>query len=110
MSAVDRAGLTVSVTGGTGAQYVPRDTIQRIQLVRVDRADSLKNGAIIGASVGAGYALGVLIYIAAGGEGGEPASRYWVEGPAIGAAIGAAAGVLVDRLKAGKQKVTIYVR
>lgn len=110
VTTVDAAGIRVSADRSGSVEHVPRQTIQRIQLVQVDRADSLKNGALIGAAIGVAYILTGLTYVAVHGEGGEPPSRSWLEWPAIGAAIGAWAGMLVDALKAGKQKVTIYVR
>lgn len=105
----DPASLSVGLHVGAPPQRILRTEIRRIRFVRADRSDSLKNGTLVGAAVGVGYVIGMLAYIAAGGEEGEPSTAQWFTGPLIGAAAGAGIGAWIDSARAGKRKETVFV-
>jgi hypothetical protein len=73
--------------------------------------DTLKNGAIIGAVVGAAGlgALAALICNAYQEEGGASCLRDTLRGAAIGAAIGIGAGVAVDAAFTRHAGVTVRI-
>lgn len=109
LAEVDAAAVAVRVPGGTTPARVPRAEIRRLQTITGNDADSVRNGALIGAAVGAAYVVAVLTYIGAGGEGGEPAAGNWLAGPPLGAAAGAGIGALIDSMRSGPRKVTVFV-
>jgi hypothetical protein len=71
---------------------------------RIDGVDSIKDGAWIGAGVGAGVALvtGVLAYAVDGGDGGE-AFAFGLAWGGIGFGMGAMAGAVIDGCHEGRR-------
>ena len=58
------------------------------------RRDSVVNGTLIGAAVGAGYGIAAVVAIESGGDNGRSGTRVAV--PLLSAAIGAGVGALID--------------
>lgn len=109
VAGVDAGAITVSAAEGTSSERLPKQDIRQVQVVRRDRADSKKNGAAIGALVGAVYVIAGLAYVAANGDAGEPSSGAWATAPA-GAAVGAGLGTLIDAAMKRPHRVTVYRR
>lgn len=102
---VDATGIRIRAS--SGSLRFARAEVRRIaRVLRGD--DSLKNGAIIGAAIGAGYVLVVLAMLAADGDA-EITPAGSVAGGALFTGIGAAIGALVDSLRHGEREEVIYV-
>jgi hypothetical protein len=78
------------------------------------RQDSLKNGAVVGAVVGIAAALfGVYLCNAVGEEGDPPCWRGALALGAIGAGVGAAAGIGIDAARSRQpaiRQIAVHVR
>lgn len=95
------------VAGESGRTIVARrEDIRQVAVIFEGKSDSIRNGALIGALIGAGYASGVLIYLAGGddSQGGGRAAASVV----VGAAIGAGIGALIDKARSRQVKQVIY--
>lgn len=95
------------VVGESGGTSVARRAdVRQVAVIVEGKSDSLRNGALIGAIIGVGYATGVLVYLAGGddGQGGGSAAASVVAGAAIGGGIGA----LVDKARSRRVTQVIY--
>ena len=96
LSAVGKDSLSLVIDGRT--QSFARSEVSTVRL-----ADGLGNGALIGAGVGAGAALGILAIVGSGD--GYVLSSAKVGAPLLLSGIGALVGVLVDRAHEGGRVV-----
>lgn len=92
LSAVGKDSLSLVIDGRT--QSFARSEVSTVRL-----ADGLGNGALIGAGVGAGAALGILAIVGSGD--GYVLSSAKVGAPLLLSGIGALVGVLLDRAHEG---------
>jgi hypothetical protein len=94
----------VGESGGT--RVARRADVLQVAVIVEGKSDSLRNGALIGALIGVGYATGVLVYLAGGddGQGGGSAAASVLAGAAIGGGIGA----LVDGARSRPVTQVIY--
>lgn len=101
LSAVGKDSLSLVIDGRT--QSFARSEVSTVRL-----ADGLGNGALIGAGVGAGAALGILAIVGSGD--GYVLSSAKVGAPLLLSGIGALVGVLVDRAHEGGRVVYVSPR
>ena len=95
----------LGVTDSAGREFdVPRSNIR--QIVVRDDADSVSNGALIGAGIGLATAATILA-VAASGDGYVLPSAKW-GAPLLLSAVGAMIGVLIDR--AQRNDRLVYLR
>jgi len=105
-------GRIVRLTGDalTLAKGRERTDVVYADIVKIDRTDSLKNGALIGLGVGA--ALGILMVVPTGCEddytflcGGDPGPGNYAAGALIVGGLGAAIGTGIDALIGGRRNL-----
>jgi hypothetical protein len=97
-------GLTIR-TGPMSVERRERPAVRQVTLLQRGR-DSLRNGALIGATVGAGYAVGVISYYKNGDDGLRLTDSAAMIATAAG--IGAGIGAIADLLRQGTSRRTIY--
>ena len=97
-------GLTIR-TGPMSVERRERTAVRQVTLVQRGR-DSLRNGALMGAAVGLGYAIAVIAYYAAGDDGPPGSDTAAVF--ATAAVVGAGVGGMTDALRQGTSRRTIY--
>ena len=97
----DAAG--VSIEGEGGPLRIPREHVQRVEVITDRRRDSLTNGVLTGAMIGGLAGLHVTH------ETAKSSDPFGTAPIPIGVAIGAAIGSLVDAARAGPRVATIYI-
>jgi hypothetical protein len=97
-------GVTIR-TGPTSVEHRERAAVSRVSLLQRGR-DSVRNGALIGAAIGVGYALGVAAYYSSEDDGLNPSKVGAMS--IIAAGIGAGVGAMTDNLRQGTTRRTIY--
>jgi hypothetical protein len=92
LTAIDEGSLSLATDGLT--QTFARSEVSIVQMV-----DGLANGALIGAGLGFGAALGILAVVGSGDDHALPSAK--IGAPLLLSGIGALVGGLVDRVHQG---------
>ena len=103
---VDQDHVRIQTDSGA-TEDLKRATIRTVHLVSQSESDSLRNGFLIGAAIGAGYVLAILSYLRSGGDD-RPTAGDWLSGPVIGGLIGGGAGGLIDATRKRPRRILIY--
>ncbi len=100
--AVDDRGLVVE--DGAGRSTISLADVQEIATAGSTTRDSLWNGTLLGAAIGAGYALAIVATV----DDVDTSAGSLTRGFAISTAIGAAAGAWIDSLKRAERTQILY--
>lgn len=103
-----RMGVTeLGVAREQGREHISQwKEITRITVIRTDRTDSLLNGMLVGAGIGATYAGIVVAGQARTSD--SPGGGAAVGAVALGGAIGAGVGAVIDLLRRRPERKVVY--
>jgi hypothetical protein len=98
LSKADSHGIEID--SASGQLQLARPSILRVDVL-LEGGDSITNGALLGAAVGAGY--GLYVFLALRGEADNGAFI-----PVLTAGAGAFIGTLIDGVRPGRDSRTVY--